>query len=235
MEGCAVNILQKQVYQAYLNAGLSPNQAKIITAEVGREGSFSPKNLFGVHIDPKNGAANLGMLSWQGERGQALYRDLKSKGLIKGNSIAPTQEALNSMAHFSVNEMRSNKAYSKTAQQFLNNPDIDYQTGAAVLGRNYIRWRYDDPVYKSGHVNRDKFYQAMGGQIKNIGPQPQQPQFTPNFVDLNALGYKAQTQAKSVNNQPEFVDLSQLGYRKAQSDNEPKPQFIDLKTLGYGV
>lgn len=166
------SLLQKQVYQAYLNAGLSPNQARIITAEVGREGSFSPKNLFGVHIDPKNGAANLGMLSWQGNRGQALYQDLKSKGLIKGNGILPTQEALNSMAHFSVNEMRSNKAYSKTAQTFLNNPDIDYQTGAAVLGRNYIRWRYDDPEYKSGHMNRDKFYQAMGGEVGQ--PQPSQ-------------------------------------------------------------
>lgn len=159
------SLLQKQVYQAYLNAGLSPNQARIITAEVGREGSFSPKNLFGVHIDPKNGATNLGMLSWQGKRGQTLYSALKSQGLIRGNGIAPTQEALNTMARFSIDEMRNKKDYRQTAQTFLNNPDIDYQTGAAVLGRNFIRWRYDDPDYKSGHVNRDKFYQAMGGQV----------------------------------------------------------------------
>lgn len=162
------SLLQKQVYQAYINAGLSPNQAKIITAEVGREGSFSPKNLFGVHIDPKNGAANLGMLSWQGDRGQALYRNLKSKGLIQNGGIAPTQEALNTMAHFSVNEMRNNKDYSQTAKTFLNNPNVDYQTGAAVLGRDYIRWRYDDPAYRSGHTNRDNYYQAMGG---NMGQQ----------------------------------------------------------------
>ncbi|MFW1971083.1 phage tail tip lysozyme [Acinetobacter bereziniae] len=159
------SLLQKQVYQAYLNEGLSPNQARIITAEIGREGSFSPKNLFGVHIDPKNGATNLGMLSWQGNRGQALYSFLKAQGLIRGNGIAPTQEALNAMARFSINEMRNKKEYRQTAQTFLNNPDVDYQTGAAVLGRNFIRWRYDDPVYKSGHVNRDKFYQAMGGVV----------------------------------------------------------------------
>lgn len=187
------SLLQKQVYQAYLNAGLSPNQARIITAEVGRESSFSPKNLFGVHIDPKNGAANLGMLSWQGNRGQALYQDLKSKGLIKGNGILPTQEALNSMAHFSVNEMRNNKAYSKTAQTFLNNPDIDYQTGAAVLGRDYIRWRYDDPVYKSGHVNRDKFYQAMGG---TVGKQ-QQP-----YKSIGGISAKELQSIMAMSNKP---------------------------------
>ncbi|MGR2920790.1 hypothetical protein [Acinetobacter sp. 1125_18A] len=222
------SLLQKQVYQAYLNAGLSPNQARIITAEVGREGSFSPKNLFGVHIDPKNGAANLGMLSWQGNRGQALYQDLKSKGLIKGNGILPTQEALNSMAHFSVNEMRSNKAYSKTAQTFLNNPDIDYQTGAAVLGRNYIRWRYDDPEYKSGHMNRDKFYQALGGVVGQQ-QQPTQKQFSPNLVDLNALGYKPQITEQF---QPSFVDLNKLGYQE-KSNQEFQPKFIDLNALGY--
>lgn len=222
------SLLQKQVYQAYLNAGLSPNQARIITAEVGREGSFSPKNLFGVHIDPKNGAANLGMLSWQGNRGQALYQDLKSKGLIKGNGILPTQEALNSMAHFSVNEMRSNKAYSKTAQTFLNNPDIDYQTGAAVLGHNYIRWRYDDPEYKSGHMNRDKFYQALGGVVGQQ-QQPTQKQFSPNLVDLNALGYKPQITEQF---QPSFVDLNKLGYQE-KSNQEFQPKFIDLNALGY--
>lgn len=222
------SLLQKQVYQAYLNAGLSPNQARIITAEVGREGSFSPKNLFGVHIDPKNGAANLGMLSWQGNRGQALYQDLKSKGLIKGNGILPTQEALNSMAHFSVNEMRNNKAYSKTAQTFLNNPDIDYQTGAAVLGRDYIRWRYDDPVYKSGHMNRDKFYQVMGGVVGQQ-QQPSQKQFSPNLVDLNALGYKPQ---KTEQFQPSFVDLNKLGYQE-KPNQEFQPKFVDLNALGY--
>lgn len=210
------SLLQKQVYQAYLNAGLSPNQARIITAEVGREGSFSPKNLFGVHIDPKNGAANLGMLSWQGNRGQALYQDLKSKGLIKGNGILPTQEALNSMAHFSVNEMRNNKAYSKTAQTFLNNPDVDYQTGAAVLGRDYIRWRYDDPVYKSGHMNRDKFYQAMGGEA---GKQQQPQQYQPEYVPQNLLQAKSTYKAEYVPNekiaqqeyQPEYVPQQFLG------------------------
>lgn len=209
------SLLQKQVYQAYLNAGLSPNQARIITAEVGREGSFSPKNLFGVHIDPKNGAKNLGMLSWQGNRGQALYAALKAQGLIRGNGIAPTQDALNMMARFSIDEMRNKKEYRQTAQTFLNNPDVDYQTGAAVLGRNFIRWRYDDPVYKSGHMNRDKFYQAMGGVVG----QPQQ-EYKPEYVPQNLL------QASNNTYKPEYVQKGDITQQQYQ------PEYVPEQLLG---
>lgn len=209
------SLLQKQVYQAYLNAGLSPNQARIITAEVGREGSFSPKNLFGVHIDPKNGATNLGMLSWQGNRGQALYSALKAQGLIRGNGIVPTQDALNTMARFSIDEMRNKKEYQQTAQTFLNNPDVDYQTGAAVLGRNFIRWRYDDPVYKSGHANRDKFYQAMGGEVG----QPQQ-EYKPEYVPQNLL------QASNNTYKPEYVKKVNIAQQQYQ------PEYVPEQLLG---
>ncbi|TNL51194.1 phage tail tip lysozyme [Acinetobacter bereziniae] len=209
------SLLQKQVYQAYLNAGLSPNQARIITAEVGREGSFNPKNLFGVHIDPKNGATNLGMLSWQGNRGQALYAALKAQGLIRGNGIAPTQDALNMMARFSIDEMRNKKEYRQTAQTFLNNPDVDYQTGAAVLGRNFIRWRYDDPVYKSGHANRDKFYQAMGGVVGQ-----HQQEYKPEYVPQNLL------QASNNTYKPEYVQKGNITQQQYQ------PEYVPEQLLG---
>ncbi|QQC79443.1 hypothetical protein I9189_015770 [Acinetobacter bereziniae] len=212
------SLLQKQVYQAYLNAGLSPNQARIITAEVGREGSFSPKNLFGVHIDPKNGATNLGMLSWQGSRGQALYSALKAQGLIRGNGIAPTQDALNMMARFSIDEMRNKKEYRQTAQTFLNNPDVDYQTGAAVLGRNFIRWRYDDPVYKSGHVNRDKFYQAMGGEVGQ--PQPSQRFLTQDQIAKRLPKMSNQNQSSRFLSQDQIANvLPQFNQQQESQSN----------------
>lgn len=210
------SLLQKQVYQAYLNAGLSPNQARIITAEVGREGSFSPKNLFGVHIDPKNGATNLGMLSWQGNRGQALYSALKAQGLIRGNGIAPTQDALNMMARFSIDEMRNKKEYRQTAQTFLNNPDVDYQTGAAVLGRNFIRWRYDDPIYKSGHMNRDKFYQAMGGVVG------QQTQPSERFLTQDQIA-KRLPKMSNQNQSSRFLSQDQIANVLPQF-NQQQPQ-----------
>lgn len=247
--------LQKQVYQAYLEAGLSPNQARIITAEVGRENSFNPQNIFGVHSDPKNGAANLGMLSWQGDRGNALYKELRSKGMIKGNQITPTQDALNQMARFSVNEMRTNKNYQQTARTFLGNPNVDYQTGSAVLGRNYIRWRYDDPQYQSGHRNRDKFYQAMGGGSQQQALQPQGltvQQLTakygkPKQVDSSIFGQQPQqpqgltVQALTAKyGQPKAVDSSVFGGQSQSAgltvqeltSKYGAPKQVDLSALG---
>ncbi|MFW2078814.1 hypothetical protein ACG94X_14055 [Acinetobacter sp. ULE_I010] len=214
--------LQRQVYQAYLNAGLSSNQSRIITAEVGREGSFDPKNIFGVHSDPKNKATNLGMLSWQGDRGRALQGILQSQGLIRGNSILPTQDSLNAMARFSVNEMRTNKTYNKTAQAFLNNPNVDYQTGAAALGRNYIRWRYDDPVYKSGHVNRDKFYQAMGGQVGNGGQsQVQQPQEV-RYLSNDQVSKLFPKAAQQTTSQPQYLNSTDVSRLFPKQNNQPQ-------------
>lgn len=46
--------LQKNVMKAFMKAGLSENQARIMTAEVGRENSFDPSVVFGVHPDDKN-------------------------------------------------------------------------------------------------------------------------------------------------------------------------------------
>lgn len=156
--------LQQQVKQAYMNNGLTENQANIITAEVGRENSFDPKALFGMHTDPKNNATNIGMLSWQGDRAKNIYASLKAKGLIDSNSkIKQSQEALNEMAKFSLNEIRTNPAYKQTKEVFLNNPNVDYNTANKVLGTNYIRWRYNDPEFASGHKNRDQFYEQVSG------------------------------------------------------------------------
>ena len=217
--------LQKQIYQAYLGAGLSPNQARIITAEVGRENSFNPQTVFGVHLDPKNKALNLGMLSWQGSRGKSLYNYMHSKGLIQNGSMVKNQAALNEMARFSVNEMKNNKSYSQTAKTFLSNPDIDYQSGAAVLGRNYIRWRYDDPVYKSGHNNRDRFYLAMGGNHT-----PQQQSYEPEFVNLkeHKSSYKPEfVQDQHLNKAftPELVQQKQSAF---------KPEYVSQDLLKIG-
>lgn len=232
--------LQRQIYQAYLDAGLSANQAKIITAEVGRENSFNPDTVFGIHSDPKNNATNLGMLSWQGSRGRSLLNHLSSRGLIQNGSIVRNQAALNEMARFSVNEMRNNKSYSQTANTFLNNPNIDYQTGSAVLGRNYIRWRYDDPRYKSGHANRDYFYQAMGGKMAGESTNQQLGKQQNRFLSqdqiakvLPQLAGKGVTKLQPVG-QSRFLSsdqiakvLPQLAARSAfQSQATPQDRFL---------
>lgn len=159
----------EQVYAAFVKAGMSDNQARIMTAEVGREGSFLDKNLFGYHKDPHNGAINAGMISWQGDRGKELIKYLTSLGLVKNGKIMTTQEALDAQAMFVVKEITSNSKYSKTKNDFLANPDVSYQQGNETLGKNYIRWRYDDSRYKSGHKNRDNYYQQLNAKLGDKG------------------------------------------------------------------
>ncbi len=159
--------LMQQVLSAFKNAGLSENQAKIITSEVGRESSFLPENLFGSHTDDKNSKTNVGMLSWQNGRELPLLRSLSKMGLMVDGKIKQTQDSLNLMARYAVNEMRTKPEYKQTKQTFLDNPDVDYKTASEVLGKNYIKWRYDDPQYASGHKNRDQFYSQLGGTVAN--------------------------------------------------------------------
>ena len=151
------------VLQALKNAGLNDNQARILGAEIGRENAFQDKYLWGYHPDPKNGARNIGIISWQDTRATGVEQALKNAGLIQNGKIVKGQQSLDVMAKYLVNEIRTDPKYAKTKKQFLDNPNVDYRTGAKVLGTNFIRWRYDDPEYAGGHRNRDKFYAQLGG------------------------------------------------------------------------
>lgn len=153
------------VLQALKNAGLSDNQARILGAEIGRENAFQDKYLWGYHYDPANKKKNIGIISWQGTRADGVERALKSAGLIQNGKIVKGQASLDVMAKYLVNEIRTNSAYAQTKKQFLDNPNVDYKTGTRVLGRNFIRWAYDNPKYKSGHTNRDRFYAQLGGIV----------------------------------------------------------------------
>lgn len=158
--------LQQSVMKAFEKAGLSKNQARIITAEVGRENSFDPNVVFGAHTDDSNKKTNVGLLSWQNGREAPLLARLKSKGLYVDGRIKQSQAALDEMAKYAVHEINTKPEYAATKKTFLSNPDVDYNTATKVLGTNYIRWRYSDPEYKSGHKNRDDFYRQLGGNPK---------------------------------------------------------------------
>ena len=163
------------VLQALKNAGLSDNQARILGAEIGRENAFQDKYLWGYHPDPKNGASNIGIVSWQGSRAKGVEQALKNAGLIQNGKIVKGQQSLDVMAKYLVNEIRTDPDYAKTKKQFLDNPNVDYHTGTKVLGTNFIRWRYNDPEYASGHRNRDKFYAQLGGTMSAQSTTPTEP------------------------------------------------------------
>lgn len=159
------------VLQALQNAGLSENQSRILAAEIGRENSFQDKYLWGYHSDPANKSKNIGIISWQGKRARGVEQALKEAGLLQRGKIAKGQASLDVMAKYLVNEIRTDPAYAQTRKQFLDNPDVDYKTGTRVLGKNFIRWRYDDPRYAAGHKHRDKFYQQLGGIVPTAGAE----------------------------------------------------------------
>ena len=138
LDGTPVNV---GVYKAYRNAGLSHNQAMAITAEVGRENSFNPSTLFGMHTDPaasKSGGAirNVGMLSWNQGRDTQVLNAMRNAGVLGQQS----QANLNAQAAFSVREMLT--GYKGKLRNFLNNPNGSPEQFAQELGRNYIVWAY---------------------------------------------------------------------------------------------
>ncbi|MEN8390205.1 phage tail tip lysozyme [Acinetobacter indicus] len=196
--------LQQNVMKAFMKAGLSENQARIMTAEVGRENSFDPSVVFGVHSDDKNKKTNVGLLSWQNGREAPLLARLKSKGLYENGQIKPGQATLDEMAKYAVHEINTKPEYAATKKTFLSNPDIDYDTATRVLGTNYIRWRYNDPEYKSGHKNRDDFYRQLGGNPKawnetkamvgEIKPPNRKP--AQNRINQLVAAYDKQVKAK---------------------------------------
>lgn len=161
--------LKGSVYNAFTNAGFSSNQAKALTAEVGRENDFREQYVFGSHKDAANRLSNLGFFSWQGNRNTQLYERLKSKGLVDANgNIIKSQESLNEMARFTKYEMESNPSYKRTKEQFLNNPNISKQQAAEVLGNDYIRWDMaGNTLGKSGAAaasnKRNMYYDSIGG------------------------------------------------------------------------
>ena len=190
--------LMSQTFDAFVNAGFSENQAKSLVAEVGREGSFNPENVFGYHIDPHNKAVNVGMFSWQKGRGKELQETLSEKGLIKEGKLERSQETLNEMAKFAKKEMETDSRFSRTKKQFLENPNIGSEEAAEVLGKNYIKWRYEDPRYASSHANRKYFLK----EIERIQKNPQKSE-----KDSNKTVSRATTDGIVA---PKMVESSEL-------------------------
>jgi hypothetical protein len=157
----------KMTYDAFTAAGFSHKQSLALTAEVGRENGYQEKFMFGTHSDPYNNATNLGMLSMQGPRLTQLKEALKTEGRFDVNGeLIRDQETMNAMARFYMNEMQTSENTKKT-QEFLSNPDIDPQRAGELLGKGYIRWRYDDPRYAHHHEFRNRYY----NEVDNITAQ----------------------------------------------------------------
>ena len=185
--------LKMGVYTAYRKAGLNHKQAVAITAEVGRENDFSPGVIFGYHNDLNQKGqrrVNVGMLSWNGNRGEQIEKELKSKGLLKNETISRSQESLDAMAQFSVKEMRG--TYKGVLNNFWHNPNADYETIAKEMGgkKSYVGWAmYQNTVdgkpfdWRKHHDKRARYAK----QIDSLGNVYQSNGVIDKDVAANAL------------------------------------------------
>lgn len=167
--------LPNAVYDSFRSRGLSHEGALAVTAEVGRENNFQSKWLFGIHSDPANQATNIGMFSWQKDRATALRGNLESLGLVEGDRIKNTRRSIDAMVDFSLQELDRPEYGGGTITQALKG-NIDRTHAAELLGRKYIKWAYDNPVYASGHKNRDFWYDKIAKQKgQGLDEMPQRP------------------------------------------------------------
>ena len=164
-----------KVYQAFRNAGVDDVKARVLTAQVGREGDFLNKNLFGSHTDAANRKTNSGMISWQGSRSKSLTQYLQGQGVLdkKGN-IEQTQEALNAQAKFFIQEIMTEKRYSPSKNALLGDSS-SYRELEKVFGKNAIAWDYSGKNIGSDKAaknlaRQDNYYNSLN---KILGGDPE--------------------------------------------------------------
>ena len=177
-----------KVYQAFLKAGLSSNQSLAIAAQVGREGDFKNSNLFGSHTDNNNGASNVGMLSWQGSRAKELLKDLRSRDLLNvDGSIKQTQEAIDVMAKFAVQEIMTKKEYVKTRKAVMSGVE-DYSQLSEVFGKNFVRWDFDGKkINANKHKQKESNYYQQLSNLVGMSPDGNSIKLDDYDADLEKL------------------------------------------------
>ena len=244
-DGTPLNVA---VYRAYRNAGLSHNQSLAITAEVGRENSFSAGILFGNHTDPAANSGgrpirNMGMLSWNQGRDVGLERYLNQQGVMRGGQMAKTQANLNAQAQFSVREMKS-KRYAPKLKNFWSNPNASPESYAKELGKNYIVWAYGQNTikargggrqafnwkahdgYRRGYLNtlnsmlggKERYTPQQGGSY-----QAEQSQFErPPLIDMS--GFNA-----SQFERPPLIDMSGFNAEPSAFERPPLVNMADIQ------
>ncbi|EHU3241999.1 tape measure protein [Acinetobacter baumannii] len=164
-----------RVYQAFRNAGLGDKQARVMTAQVGRENDFRNEAMFGSHKDENNGYTNTGFISWQKTRSTKLMQSLQGQGVLdKNGKIRQTQDALDAQAKFLLQEVMTNKSYSKSKAALLND-DLDYRSLEKIVGKNFIGWDYEGKKLgkdkASQHLaKQDSYYNQLS---KILGDNPE--------------------------------------------------------------
>ncbi len=211
------NDRQLWAYDAARELGYSENQARFLNEQIGREGSFLDKNLFGVHIDPSNGARNMGAISWQKDRADKLLSRMKSKGFVlpNGNFVA-SKDSLKEQISFMTEEMRG---MPNVNREFLSNPNVDQETARRVLGDNFIKWKRTNRRYgPRGNRNMDEYSKMLDAKIAQRGKNP-----LPTTAPLPTSSAVMDAAAENIKDQGKPKKFDRYG-----SALIPKPKLANL-------
>ncbi|WP_423854131.1 tape measure protein [Acinetobacter guillouiae] len=164
-----------RVYQSFRNAGLGDKQARIMTAQVGRENDFRNSDMFGSHKDANNGYTNTGFISWQKGRSTQLMQFLQGQGVLdKNGKIQQSQDALDAMAKFLMQEIATGKSYGKT-KNALNDDNLSYRELEKIVGQNFIGWDYNGRKLgkdkASQHLSKQDNYFNQISKILGANPE----------------------------------------------------------------
>lgn len=183
----AGNDRQLMLYDIFRQKGLSDGQASYVVEQIGREGSFLDKNLFGTHKDDSNGLTNVGMISWQREdRAGKLLARLRKKNLLNPDgSMVKSKETLMEQADFLIEEMKERPIVNR---EFLSNPNVTQGVARRVLGDNLIAWRRTDPRYgPSGNRNMDIYSKRLEAKLAGIEKKPSSTSSTAMDADAENI------------------------------------------------
>lgn len=164
-----------RVYQSFRNAGLGDKQARVMTAQVGRENDFRNSDMFGSHKDANNGYTNTGFISWQKGRSTQLMQFLQGQGVLdKNGKIQQSQDALDAMAKFLMQEIATGKSYGKT-KNALNDDNLSYRELEKIVGQNFIGWDYNGKKLgkdkASQHLSKQDNYFNQISKILGANPE----------------------------------------------------------------
>jgi hypothetical protein len=116
--------------------GWTDNAIAAVVGNVGRENGFNWEYLTGSHSDPRTGAKNFGIISWQGDRLKKVQQDLKASGLLqKDGSAVSDPRSIKVMIKFMNREMDQEGGNS----QLMKDPNATTSQVSDML-KNYIKY-----------------------------------------------------------------------------------------------
>ncbi|HCW5269676.1 TPA: phage tail protein, partial [Acinetobacter baumannii] len=104
-----------------------------------------------------------------------LMQSLQGQGVLdKNGKIQQTQDALDAMAKHAVQEVMTDKSYSKSKAALLND-DLDYRSLERIVAKNFVGWDYDGKklgkAKASQHLaKQDSYYNQLS---KILGDNPE--------------------------------------------------------------